>query len=79
MKSSFKYEKQTGGISFAFPSLGIFDEKLKIDIMILISTFEIKISFSFTSQAYSSIPRIIACGLATHNLYLPEPMGTVAG
>ena len=59
--------------------LGVFDEKVKIDVMILITTFEIKISFSFPSQAHSSIPKIIACSLATRtDLYLPEPMGTVA-
>ena len=47
--------------------------------MILISTFEIKISFWFTCQAHFSIPNVIACSLATRTaLYLPELMGTVA-
>ena len=77
--SSFKYEKQEDGISFGFLSLGVFDEKLKIDVTILISNFKIKISFSFTSQAHSSIPRILACGLAARtNLYLRVTMGNVA-
>ena len=40
--------------------------------------FEIFILITFTSQAYPSNWRIIGCGLAGHNFYLPEPMGTVA-